>query len=1406
MSVEDGYRASIARARREDQESRSRRRRLRHEYQDELNRIRIAHARASFLSDAQLHIARRSTAEESVMFTLRNTAACWSEVCERAVTRQLDIEVARKNKQLRDATFLERTQARELEAQRSVEESDQARWETLRARYAAQLLTDRDAAVRAALEEMVGLTAQCASDLEASHLDRAGTPLLAAFAVDARLWRRAGPGGDGGGAGGGSAAAVVREAFQHIFHGSPYALSSPALLSLLQFCYGQHRTAPPLAQVLRLCSVPIFVLDGPKYSGKSLLATFLKSKHRLLRISDETLVQRALRAAAAALTRTARSGDGDGDGDGGSGAGAVEEGESGAEAGWAVLGHSLQATLLDGGAVDVHLMTDLLCLQLEELRSAREALPYDAILLEGVLRSAAAYKAVAQRLSSHPTHPHRGIAQRWGLTAGAAATGDGCAAGAGAAAVADALPPLLRLPDHLSSEHDTPAKQELKTRPMKKVDLAALPPAELPGVEDTHAAQESERVFIAKAEEELASLPVVLSGVLHISCAPEEVFRRFAGLRIDSETGEKYHLTYNPPPPERLPFMVSPGRPDVSSVELHEAVFHHVEGWAATRRWLTQQSDGPAFARVYELAGDGPAEQVQREALQAVDQILSNFRISRRLLDEHDASAARLQELEARWQAQKAAREAERLRLLELYAEKGAPVPPLLQTTAERPSGSSVTTLSAGAADVMLKALTNFTDNYEGDYAGVWRSITQLVQLLLRYYTNTEAQMTLYWKRPDDKQSILHRFQRCFDALPASMRVLPTCKAELHLSLDALDEALHRCIAVRDGEARGMLDTLTGAASFMGGWQTLVCQELMRLLQAEVDRYTFALHMFSFFLGAATGEPLAFDDVEADMPLLVGGGGGGGGDRPVQASSVTADASPSSTPAGKPAKEKRAAATKKGHKAAEEQSERTAEEQLAEMVQAVLGGFSSITEKLKTVVDAQGKVPKRAGGGAGGGNSNAASSLTAPTSVFAVATGKCYGLMEAERAAASARVAAVHACGRLLLKEAEAHARKMRARMEASLLDVMAREAAAANTAVYVMRACVEAEKKSPAMHLGCTTFAVLPDRPQRLSRSGGSTGGAFGGTSNTPTKAGSGGEERHSFLTDVPLFAHLTHPKLTLHPGLTAVRLLELVQQFRCVAPDFQLSRFDFLLLLEDDDYAEAAAVGLDAAHMAVKSREELFSTFDPQRSGFVDWRDVVVHLLFWVAPAAAATPTVAANAPATTTAAASPHGFREISLQDLLNTRASLGLVGLTEEQFFDMPLFFDRHLDDALLEAYTRILWSTFHDVATQTIQPYVLLGFLCADPQPIRGAQKAFHVLSSPRADGRVSFDEMDALCHLKANNARLMGQPDPCSKMHLRLLFGAATTCSFESVCASPMGRKMLNQADIFRRRQFFKRK
>ncbi|KAG5490846.1 hypothetical protein JKF63_00968 [Porcisia hertigi] len=1358
MSFEDDYRASIAWAHKEDRDSRARRRKLRNEYQDALNEARISKTRGCFLNDICFHVTRLSTAEEGVMLTLRQTAGCWSEVCERAITRQLDIESAKKHKQVRDIALLEHTRQREVEAQLSVEKSDQARLEALSARYAARMLADRNGAVWVALEDVMERTAQCLTGLETNYLSHSSTQLLKAFSVDATLWQRSSAED--------IAVSAVKEAFHHILHGSPYAQSSPEFLALLELCYEQQRSRPPLAQVLRSCSVPIFVLDGPKYGGKSLLASFLKSKYHILCISDESLVQRALQAASSDATEKEED---------------VRD--------WATLGRCVEETLLDGRAVEAQLMTELLSVQLTELQDAREALPYDAVLLEGVFRTVDAYKTIAQRLSSEPVHPHQMVAQRWGLSRAAEGGSDAVAP---MEAATEELPPLLRLSDSLAIEQEVPVKQESKTRTIKKVDLASLPPVELPEVEDTQPSQEAERAFVKRAEQELASLPTGISGVLHISCSPEEVFRRFAGLRTDCETGKRYHLIYNPPPQERLPYMVPLGRPDASSVELYESFFHQMERWSAIRRWLTRQSESPPFAPIYELAGDRTAEEVQQEALQTVSQIISDFQISQQLLHERDASVARLSELQTAFESQTAAREAERLRLAELYTEKGAPLPPALQATV-RPSCLPTATLSASAANVMLEALAHFTDLYEADYAGVWRGTTQLVQMFLHYYTQVESQMMLYWRRPDDKQAILHRFQESFDSLPASLRVLPTCKAELHLSLDALGDALHRCIALRDAEANGLLDLFTSRASFVGGWQALVCQEFARLLQAEVDRYVFAFHMFSFFLGAVTGEPLMFDDVEADMPRL----SANSPNRLTQSVSAIADLSLGSAMNIKSAKEKRAATSKRGHRAVEEQNEKIAEDQLVELMQGVLNGFSTITDKLKAAVEMHGKTAKRVGGGTGGGATMTTNNLAAPPHVLVVATSKCYALMEAERAAASSRVALMYSCWQQLLREADTHAKKMRTRMEASLSEMMAREAVAANTAVYVLRECVEAEKKSPAMHLGCTTFAVLPERATGVSHNAETTSDARGPTMVTQSRTRSTNEERRSFITDVPLCAQLIDPQLTLHPGLTAVRLLELVQHFRCVAPDYQLSRFDFLLLVTDQDYTEAAAIGLDAAHMVVKTREELFDTFDPQHTGFVDWREVVVHLLFWV------TPVSAAATPAVVTA---QRGAREFLLQDLLDTRASLGVCGLTEEQFLKVPRFIDRYLDSALAEAYTRILWSTFHDPTNQVIQPHTLLGFLCADAQPIRGFQKAFYIFSAPGAEGRVSFDEMDALCHLKATNARLMGQADPCRKMNLRLLFDTALKCTFEDVCASPIGRKMLNQADLFHRRQFVKRK
>ena len=108
------YQTFIARVRQADDESRARRRALRNVEQDRIARTRTAHARSCFLSDIRFHIARRSIAEENVMYMLRTTAACWAEVCDRAVTRQLSIEAAQKDHASCDADYLSRTSEHEV--------------------------------------------------------------------------------------------------------------------------------------------------------------------------------------------------------------------------------------------------------------------------------------------------------------------------------------------------------------------------------------------------------------------------------------------------------------------------------------------------------------------------------------------------------------------------------------------------------------------------------------------------------------------------------------------------------------------------------------------------------------------------------------------------------------------------------------------------------------------------------------------------------------------------------------------------------------------------------------------------------------------------------------------------------------------------------------------------------------------------------------------------------------------------------------------------------------------------------------------------------------------------------------------------------------------------------------------
>lgn len=102
-----------------------------------------------------------------------------------------------------------------------------------------------------------------------------------------------------------------------------------------------------------------------------------------------------------------------------------------------------------------------------------------------------------------------------------------------------------------------------------------------------------------------------LDGVVVLDVADEAIVERMSGRRTDPETGQVYHLTHNPPPPEVAARVVQ--RAD----DREETVRHRLEVYAAQTAPLIDFYEAAGLP-VRRVEGTGSIEQVQERILNAL--------------------------------------------------------------------------------------------------------------------------------------------------------------------------------------------------------------------------------------------------------------------------------------------------------------------------------------------------------------------------------------------------------------------------------------------------------------------------------------------------------------------------------------------------------------------------------------------------------------------------------------------------------------------------------------------------------------------------------------------------------------------------------------------------------------------
>eukprot|EP00796_Vickermania_ingenoplastis_P006626 gene6626-4746_t len=1437
------YVASLQQARAHEVDRRNLRRRRRNEYLVGLHGELEARSRTSLHRHIQMPAATPSEMEKQLVEFVQKTAVWWGALCDQSIEQRLRYEKSLENQKKRREEYLKNVEQRENSEFSAVCNSEAARWDHLQSEFSDYEKAIRDSTVAAARDSIINATSQCAGLVEDYCVEKAKDNWLIQFAFkritaeapfskkpdtleseafEAIFGRR-------------NAYGITGTSFKELLDFSyrrcdadkratyefdacevpiimleGAKLSGKSLLadalekkfnlrrfndrSLIEKALNAHPAAHMHPAPLNVKAEEDFANTNP-YGDTAEASNGVTSLSLQLLSGDEAMEEAAGAqakmdgtadfnhsvlttdtappeldaaegtAAAAELEAAVADGaDGANEFDselmaskGNSMAISAESGEmsghlhNGATmhslSRWVEMGNIIREKLYRGEAIDQSVTAQLLRLQLRDLSTET----CSGVIFEGVLNRLVEIPALLQALVPKRTNKYNEIHKLWceGLEemlqereqikaerdaakeAEAAAAAEQEMVATEAAAELDARhisrsprkkhrsnsrasasspatmeevqadtpePPPADVPEVLAVSRvklDEPVKKEVRSKgPKRGVDLSQLPPPELPPVDDVEDQVRSEEEFVARALEELESYTGLLSLVMCVSCSPKEIFRRFAGLRIDKDTSEQFHLLYNPPPKERIPYLVGCDRTTSFSSQLYDVVFRQKQEWNELHQWLLRQ---PTLCnRVNEIEGDKPFADIEAEAGSLVQTAIDSFNVGKRLYDAMLDARQRIAALKKNRADQVAAREAERVRLAELYAEKGVPLPPELEAASDTGAWCAV---PEDVPPMILKAVQEFHHHYAKTYHGSWEEFGSLSCMILEYRRSARSQLKRYWGQPDDKQAILDRFLRQFNAVPKKFRCKPPCKEELHLVTDELRANLFASVETKKRDGFLLIDHVVRRDAYLDGWEANVCNLGALLVQQEVERFTLVVNLTMLYFGAAHEEPVMFEEIDTDVNLI----------RTLEA--ATGDLAG----AGKGKADKRSISARKAHgRPNDESGDSSIVEAFHETVQRLVNGITTLTEKfkLKVAADASGK--------------------------------------GAKEAAALERIAAVKRFVTELTRQGEAYMQSIKSEMMSEARHMLMQQASAVNSAIFAIRCAIEEEDDvSPHAHWM---------RDVRMANA----------------------VKNPCFITDVPLYARGTDITTSIHDTLNASRLMEIIQHFRCAAPQFRLCRDSFTTTLTDDDYAGAAKEG-----EFILGTQEVFRLFDPMNTGAMDWRELIVHLLLWCCPPAAK--------------GEASRYIPEVTVSELQKMKSHLGTGQVTEDQFTECPFFFDKYLKADRREVYVRALWYTFLRPRANTIDAFELLCFFCIDPQPIRGVQKAF-CLFSDRGD-MLTMGVLERILHVRATNARAMALVDPFSKPNLYILMGKRDLIAFKDACASAMGRCLFNKFDFMMRKR-----
>eukprot|EP00760_Papus_ankaliazontas_P001854 PhM_4_TR10696/c0_g1_i1/m.69248 len=429
----------------------------------------------------------------------------------------------------------------------------------------------------------------------------------------------------------------------------------------------------------------------------------------------------------------------------------------------------------------------------------------------------------------------------------------------GAEVIDEPPPPEAEKPEGGKKDTKAPAKKSKgKDEPEEP-----LPPIELPEVGDEPRLEEEE-ASIVEAARYFSRYETGLHLVLDFECPSEEVFARYAGIRIDRETKEMYHLTFFPPPAERLPYLDEPNRTEADNADLHNKIRSMEVEQGKYRNWFSMRQN---ILRVVDATQ--PVETVVQGAVdiagEAKSEAQNEFETemkAREIKCRHADAIKAHKEVMVQ-------REETRKRLAAIYKERGVDLPPELHDPPP-----VLRTLAGAEAAIPARVTTALLGAFKQDLAmyedGVKRGLQMMSSLqhrLSRHWILLVQAFAMFISRQRPTSSLLTAFQDEFNSFDEEWRLDDVAKDELHLRTDVLHEAMCKEVTQRNDDGKAQIDGYA-KAPVNDTWVEAVRGSTVELMQCEVNRFMATVRLIVQYYSEVLGREIKMEPFQVSAAIV----------------------------------------------------------------------------------------------------------------------------------------------------------------------------------------------------------------------------------------------------------------------------------------------------------------------------------------------------------------------------------------------------------------------------------------------------------------------------------------------------------------------------------------------------------